>query len=156
MTTPPDVPEGTAHTRYLSREAYDRERNRYFGLLTPEEQALVAIWLRLGRQNPWIRKAWDPPFDELSFILCGDVRHLAEMIFRGNWCLGKAFALGDICFINQMDGGDEWLTIKGRTAFESITMRTFNETRTKAEARLKETIERIRTATEAQCRRLEY
>jgi len=77
-------------------------------------------------------------------------------ILHGNWGLGQAYILGDICFINQVNGGDEWLTIKGKTAFESITMQTHQETREEAETRLRQIIPRIQAATEEQCRLLEY
>jgi hypothetical protein len=124
--------------------------------LTAEQRDILAAWLAIGRQNPWIARAVDPPFTVLSFHFCRDVRELAERLLHGNWCLGQAFALGEICFINQVNGGDEWLTIKGRTPFESITMQTFTETRENAEHRLYRTVERIRKATEEQCRQLLY
>lgn len=124
--------------------------------LAHEVRQRIQTFLAIGRQNPWIREAWDPPFNERSFHVCKDVDELAEMILRGNWSLGQAFVLGDICFVNQVDGGDEWLTIKGSTAFESITMRTPRETTEQAAERLRQTVERIQRATEEQCKRLQY
>lgn len=137
----------------------DDYRNRCLAKLeefSPEQQALLPIWLTIGRRNLWICEAEDPPFDILSFFICRDFRTLAERILMGNWSLGQAFVLDNICFINQINAGDEWLTIKGKTAFESITMRGYEETPDESELRLYETVERIRAATEEQCRRLRY
>jgi hypothetical protein len=125
----------------------------------PTPADLNQIWFEIGKKNPWIREATDPPFTIESFsgeADCATVQQLVRSILRGNWCLGTVFHHQDICFINQVDGGDEWLTIKGRTPFESITFRTFRETHEEAERRASETIERIRKATEEQCRRLAY
>jgi len=76
----------------------------------------------------------------------------AERLLHGNWCLGQASGLGEISFVNQVDGGAEWLTIRGRTPFESITMKTFIESREEAEPRLYRIRQRIQQATAEQCR----
>ena len=142
--------------RHLSNEDYLRQSRAFLESLDEERQAQVKTWFTIGNENPWIRNANDPPFDLLSFSICKDVHDLAEQILHGNYCLGQAFVLGDICFINQLNGGDEWLTIKGNTSFESITMQTWQESREEAEARLHKTISRIQAATEEQCRQLDY
>ena len=101
-----------------------------------EQRARVKTWLEIGNGYEWIQKAEDPPFNALSFCPCTDLVDLADQIFRGGWCLGQAFFLDNICFINQIDGGDEWLTIKDGTPFESITMQMDDETPDQARARL--------------------
>ena len=116
----------------------------------------VEAWLEIGNRNQWIYQAGDPPFDALSFRICKDINDLAEQILEGNWCLGRSLVLGDICLINQVNGGDEWLTIKGKTAFESITVQAYDESLGEAEARFRETIARIQAATEDQCKKFEY
>jgi hypothetical protein len=125
-------------------------------LPTPEQLDRIRQWVLLGRRNPWISEAVDPPFDEHSFHICRDFRELAERLLHGNWCLGQAFALDNLCFINQVEYGGEWLTIRGDVVFESITMPTRQESREQAEMRLCSTIERIQRATDEQLRRLEY
>ena len=70
----------------------------------------VLRWLEIGLRNPWIREACDPPFTRKSFHRCATREELRERIWHGNWCLGQAFYLGDLCFIQQVDGGDEWLS----------------------------------------------
>ncbi len=124
---------------------------------TPE--GLKEAWLKIGKKNPWIREAVDPPFTMESLsgeADCESVQQLVRNILRGNWCLGTAFHHEDICFINQVEGGDEWLTIKGKTPFESITFHTAWESDEQAEKRAYETIDRIQRATEEQCKNLDY
>jgi hypothetical protein len=146
----------TAFTNYGSFEEFQQAIQKFRAQLTPAQLQLVRDWIEIGQGNPWISEANDPPFNELSFHICQDIRELADRLLHGNWCLGQAFSLDNICFINQVDGGDEWLTIRDRVSFESITMQTFDESREQAEARLFRTIERIRRATEEQLRQLEY
>lgn len=141
---------------WRSVDEYYQERQKFLESLSPEQREHVHTFFAIGRQNLWIRLAYDPPFSELSFVICSDVRDLAERILRGNWCLGQAFVLDDLCFINQIDGGDEWLTIKGNTPFESITMQIDYETDESAQKRFFETVDRIQKATERQCRKLDY
>ena len=143
-------------TRHHPETDYQARCQVFLDSLADEQRAQVETWLKIGNQNQWIREAWDPPFDALSFCICKDINDLAERILDGNWCLGQAYVLDDICFINQMNGGDEWLTIKGNTSFESITMQTYNESDEEAETRLRNTIARIQAATEEQCKKFEY
>lgn len=81
----------------------------------------VATWLVIGEANRWIQRACDPPFTPASFVACADAAELAARLAHGNWCLGQAFFLGDLCFIQQVGGGDEWLVIKQNVAFESAS-----------------------------------
>ena len=81
----------------------------------------VSTWLAIGEANRWIRRACDPPFTRASFAECADAAELAARLTHGNWCLGQAFFFGDLCFIQQVGGGDEWLVIKENVAFESAS-----------------------------------
>jgi hypothetical protein len=69
----------------------------------------IENWIALGRANPWIRRAWDPPLTRRSFTRCADDAVPEARLEHGNWCLGSAFYLGDLCFIEQTDGAGEWL-----------------------------------------------
>lgn len=102
--------------------------------------SLIANWVKLGVANHWIARATDPFFDENSFRECTTVDELAEFLSRGNWCVGTAFFYKDICFINQVNGGGEWLTIKGKVPFESISIPSYNETEEETIARVHEYI----------------
>jgi len=98
---------------------------------------LIKTWIKIGRANPWIRQvgsgnpadecAFEKPFGRDYFYKCHTVEELKEKFIHGNWCLGQAFYHQNLCFINQVDGGDEWLTIKDDWAFESITWRRIIE-----------------------------
>jgi hypothetical protein len=84
------------------------------------------------------------------------VTELQGRIGHGNWTLGQAFHLADLCFINQVDGGDEWLTIRSDItgkpfAFESITFGPMI-----ARGEFAEFIGRLNAATDEQCRTLAY
>ena len=90
-----------------------------------------------------------------SFTIFEDLEKLKEDFEKGNWCLGQAFIFGDLCFMNQIDGGDEWLTIKRfgdeAISFESISMRA-----TISDGRFKDMIGRLQKATKEQCMKLTY
>lgn len=130
---------------------------------TEERNARAMAWVRIGRENPWIRTATDPPFSLGSIHHCDDFEELADKLHRGNWCLGQGFALGDVCFLNQVDGGDEWLVIRGSVPFESYTSETTEEYERRkrgdgdpALARLADFLLRVTAATDDQLRSLTY
>ncbi|MCG8416620.1 MAG: ATP-binding protein [Proteobacteria bacterium] len=79
-----------------------------------------ATWLAIATRNPWLQRCWDPTVSE-SMHECHSAEELWLRFQRGNWALGTAFVLGDVCFINQVNGGDEWLVIRRGLAFESMT-----------------------------------
>lgn len=110
----------------------------------------LKTWLMFGNKNIWINKAWDPAFSEKSFIECKSIAKLADKILHGNWCLGQAFWYKDICLINQIDGGDEWLVIKQNRAFESFTCDLMGR------EKFINSIKSIRKATVEQCVSLNY
>ena len=111
----------------------------------------IAIWLAVGEANRWIRRACDPPFTRRSFERCADASELQTRLAHGNWCLGQAFFLSDLCFIQQVGGGDEWLIVKENVAFESascghmIASGTFDSF-----------LARIQAASVEQCKALDY
>lgn len=80
-------------------------------------------WLAIGRRNPWIREAYDPPFTERSFTLCRTPEQVANMVDRNNWTLGQAFVLveANICMIQQCDGPGEFLMVRENVKFDSWT-----------------------------------
>lgn len=124
----------------------------------PDEE-LLKQWLEIGRENAWIRHADDPQFTRASFYGCQSVEELEERLSFTNWSLGTAFYYRSLCFINQVNGGDEWLTVKAfgdgsepnSLAFESITFERYIE-----EGRFKDLIGRLLKASREDCRRLTY
>lgn len=82
---------------------------------------LIDVWEKIALENFWIKRAYDPPFNKSMLLKCNSPEELQEYLRKGNWCLGQGFYFQNICFINQIEAGDEWLTIKDDYAFESIT-----------------------------------
>lgn len=100
--------------------------NRSYGKILCSDcgkRNMIDLWTAHGYMNPWIRTANDPFFSRSSFHVCESVEELIEKFQRGNWSLGQAFVYKNLAFINQVDGGDEWLAIKDYCPFESITFR---------------------------------
>jgi hypothetical protein len=120
--------------------------------VVPElDNELRKAWFQIGRDNPWIKEAQDPPFRIDSFVGCYTVEELEERLSHTNWSLGTVFFYRDLCFINQINGGDEWLTIRHGIAFESITFEGIIE-----RGEFASLITRLLTASREQCERLEY
>lgn len=79
-------------------------------------------WLKIGKSNRWIKEAYDPAFSLESFHVCTGRAELFSK-FDENWCLGQAWVLGELAFINQVEGGDEYLVIRRGLKFESLSAR---------------------------------
>lgn len=145
---------------------FKKQGDEYFAVETPylnpyeagsiesQTKRWILKWVELGNQNLWIREAHDPPFNTQSFHECNTDRELLEKFQHGNWCLGQAFHVGNLCFIQQVDAGDEWLTIKEGMPFESISFGHIIKDDGLPEAQ--KLIEDIRAASVEQCRKLEY
>lgn len=91
--------------------------------------ALVAkcqknAWLRYGgipfEDDPCLEA--DSPY---SFWQTADIAALEAYFAYGNWAIRNGIVYHDLAFINQVNGGDEWWTLKRFNgewrAFESIT-----------------------------------
>lgn len=83
----------------------------------------IHTWYKIGNSNCWISAADDPSFSEARFTECKTLDYLMDKLYAGNWCLGQAFYYKNLCFINQVDGGDEWLVIRDDLSFESASCR---------------------------------
>jgi len=112
---------------------------------------LLTIWEQIGNNNRWIKLAVDPPFSKKCLEQCLSLKVLEENLKAGNWQLGQGFYFENICFINQVDGGDEWLVIRGDLAFESYTIRP-----TIKSGSFETLFNRFKTATREQLRLLTY
>lgn len=143
-----DWQEAYHHALHLAETRYGIEHVRVVPELPTE---LRRAWFQIGRENPWIHEAYDPPFLIDSFVGCFSIEELEERIGHGNWSLGTAFYYRDLCFINQINGGDEWLTIRHGFAFESITFGPHIE-----RGEFASLVRRLLAASEEQCRELEY
>jgi hypothetical protein len=137
--------------RYATRIGLIQPNGRDVRVVPELESSLRETWYELGLANPWIASADDPPFTMDSFVGCYSLTELEDRIGHGNWAVGTAFYFQDVCFINQVDGGDEWLTIRHGVAFESMTLIPTIE-----DGRFASLVTRLLTASREQCERLEY
>jgi len=80
---------------------------------------------------------------------------LERFFAHGNWAIRAAVQHHDLIFVNQVNGGDEWWTLKidgdRLVPFESITFRSIIR-----DGEFRVFIQRLRNATVEQCRKLEY
>ena len=123
--------------------------------------------IELARKNYWISgqdaidagdpcAAYEHMLTERSFSVIDDIDALREDFIDGNWSLNQAFIHKCLCFINQVNGGDEWLTIKeldngNLIAFESVSFIPIIKN-----GEYYEYMERLLNATEEQCEHLTY
>jgi len=114
----------------------------------------IPAWLKIGNTKSWIARACDPFFDEDSFAECKTVDYLIEKFKHGNWSIGTAFYYQDLCFINQVNGGDEWLTIRRDLSFESVSCDCI--IKRDGEQAMKDLISRYLTATDEQLKTGSY
>lgn len=143
-----DWPEAYRHALHLAETRYGILHVRVVPELPTD---LRRAWFQIGRENAWIRDAYDPPFLIDGFVGCYSVEELEERIGHGNWSLGTSFYYRDLCFIQQVNGGDEWLTIRYGIAFESITFGPIIE-----RGEFASLVRRLLAASEEQCQALTY
>ncbi|MGO4695400.1 hypothetical protein AB4Z50_14095 [Paenibacillus sp. 2TAB26] len=105
------------------QECYSNLSNGKVLCMNCGKRKMIDLWLYLGYENPWINQANDPFFTRKSFRIFESVEALIKEFECGTWSLGQAFVYKNLVFINQVDGGDEWLTIKDYCPFDSITFR---------------------------------
>lgn len=125
-------------------------------------QKFLDTCYKLGMANPWCGSraaaeyiVEDDRLNRDSFTIFLDLEELKKTFEHGNWCLGQAFVYNDLCFINQVDGGDEWLTIK-RFDDEVIKFESISMIPTIKDGEFEFLMERLEKATKEQCRELEY
>jgi hypothetical protein len=85
------------------------------------ETELLDIWESIGNRNIFIRNAVDPPFSKRSFEKCESLNDMYYFLNTSTWCLGQGFYYQNLCIINQMNGGDEWLVIKDSYVIDSFS-----------------------------------
>jgi len=122
------IAEGADHVVLFTQqgEAYYAIETPYLnpfqaGSIAGQVRRWIVQWIAIGLENPLIRDANDPPFNSRSFDLCQTDDELLMKIGKGGWPLGQAFHIGNLCFINLIRGGDEWLPIKESTPFKIVS-----------------------------------
>ena len=94
--------------------AFKKQGDQFFAqktdILNPLEErdptnrtspSLIVKWLDIGKKNSWIREASDPPFNTQSFCRCRSDEELLDKFANGCWCVGQAFYIGDLCFVQH-------------------------------------------------------
>ncbi len=116
----------------------------------------IEPWIEDASTNEWIAMASDPPFDKDSFAEVS-VEDLWKAFQHGNWSLGVAFCIHyggfAFAFINQINGGDEWLVYRESIPFESVTAMSCWP---KHDGELETDLARWARATPEQLRKCEY
>ena len=63
-------------------------------------------WLKRGgfdwQDDPWLEEY---PYD---FSRAPTIKDLADFFSSGNWAIRQGVLFGDLAFIQQINGGDEW------------------------------------------------
>ncbi len=108
---------------------YEEMRTQMTNVSAQTQRQLTAIC----QQNPWLRRGGipfeDDPLLELdspfSFWQTESLDSLEAFFAHGNWAIRNGVVFHDLAFINQVNGGDEWWTLKRFGGewlpFESVT-----------------------------------
>lgn len=115
------------------------------------------------QENGWLRRggyAWqdDPYLEEYpyEFAQVESIDELRGFFAHGNWALRQGIVYKDLAFIQQVDGGDEWWTLK-RTGSGWLDFESWSFERIVQEPeRFAHAIDCMHYATPEQCKRLDY
>lgn len=124
-----------------------------------EQESLEAIC----QKNGWLKRGgypWqdDPYLEEYpyEFDRCFSMEDLSDFFKTGNWAIRQGVVYGDLAFIQQVDGGDEWWTLKqdGETwvPFESLSFKRIAGDISE----LTRYVAGMRLATVEECKHLDY
>jgi len=77
-------------------------------------------------KNPWLAdREYDLSDYRYSFREVSGVDELRDVFMHGNWAIRSGYIYKDLAFVQQVDGGDEWLALKKENGkwkdFESIS-----------------------------------
>jgi hypothetical protein len=112
---------------------------------------MVNVWIsQRGSFDPNDDCAFEDPLCTKDFYECYTIQGLYYQLIRGNALLGQPFYYKNLCFINQVNAGDEWLVIRDDVEFESLTASAMEY------ENFKHWVECILNATNEQLRNLEY
>lgn len=115
------------------------------------------------QENGWLKRGgydWqdDPYMEEYpySFVRTESLDDLRQFFSHGNWAIRQGILYHDLAFVQQVNGGDEWWTLKqtedGWLAFESWSFELISD----EPDRFSRAIASMEMATPEQCMRLDY
>lgn len=125
------------------------------------------------QENGWLMRGgydWqnDPFLEEYpyEFAECPSIDDLRSAFAHGNWAIRQGFLYDDIAFVQQVNGGDEWWTLKRVAengdagdwlAFESWSFESMARNDADAgRASFENAIRSMQMATPTQCKDLDY
>lgn len=128
--------------------------------VTAEEQESLEA---MCQKNGWLKRGgydWqdDPYLEEYpyEFDRCFSMDDLCDFFRAGNWAIRQGVVYGDLAFIQQINGGDEWWTLKqdgdSWVPFESVSFQAIAKDRSE----LVRHIAGMRLATPEECKHLDY
>lgn len=109
-----EVPEGRAGELgpVIRSGLFDRTRKWGF-----DER--WSLYHDVCQQNDWLREDHDPDdhvYDVKDYPYevyeCSDVERLVDLLRHGNLSIRTGLAWRNLLFVQQVDGGDEWLTLR--------------------------------------------
>jgi hypothetical protein len=132
---------------------------------TDSQKEFIEMCYKIGMKNGWCSGRYaiqdgdyiteEDRLNRNSFKVYTDLEELKETLSHSNWQLGESCIYHDLCFMNQVSGGGEWLTIKRfgdeAIAFESMSMALICK-----DGKFEKTISRLEAATKEQCQTLTY
>lgn len=133
--------------------------------ITDSQKEFIEMCYKIGMKNGWCSGQYaiqdgdyiveEDRLNKNSFKIYTDLEELKETLSRDNWCLGTSCIYNDLCFMNQVDGGGEWLTIK-RFGDEAIAFESMSMSLIIKDGEFEETISRLEAATKKQCQTWTY
>lgn len=122
------------------REDYEAEYRPMRAAAVKIEGELLARLVKKCQQNDWLKvggEEFEPeghcPESDYPYCLerYDDREMLKKFFLHGNWAIRAAVMHGDLIFVNQVNGGDEWWTLKvvgdDLVPFESLSCRRMIE-----------------------------
>lgn len=110
------------------------------------------------QQNLWLKDNNDDYDSEdycFNVKIVNTIDELKDFFVHGNWAIRQGVVFNNLAFINQVNGGDEWWTVKdfngNLIAFESVTFMVVIQ-----KGEFEEYIDRLLKATSEQCIGLAY
>jgi hypothetical protein len=137
---------------------YDSER------LAPVDSQTAKQLEDKCQENGWLMRGgydWqdDPYLEEYPYEFCTapDMESLTSFFEHGNWAIRQGIVFDDLAFIQQVNGGDEWWTLKrggdGWVDFESVSCEHIIA---HSKSDFERLIASMRAASADECVRLDY
>lgn len=119
---------------------------------------------RKCQENGWLKRggyAWqDDPYLEdypYAFVTAPDMNSLAAYFESGVWAIRQGVVYGDLAFVQQVNGGDEWWTLKRDDGtWKDFEFVSCSHMVTRSRADFDRLVASMRTAMPVECARLEY